>query len=325
MDSGRIHRLLKLITVLQSGTSLTAAQLADRLSVSRRTLFRDFKALAEAGIPYRYQPARGYDIEPSFFLPPVNLKVNEALGLMLLARTADSHRRQPFHQAAVDGVQKLAATLPAPYRQVTGDMLDRVSVVAGPSSTVAGDADHFVTLQRAIDERRVCRMVYDSLFDHGPITTDLHPYHLHYAVRAWYVIGKSELHREDRTFKLARIRSLAVTGRRFRRRRFDIHKYLGQAWSLIPEGKVCQIELEFEPKVARNVSEVRWHASQQHELTEDGRCIMRFEVDGLNEITWWLLGYGDQVLVRKPAALRDRLRQVHEAAARRLAKPKGTR
>jgi proteasome accessory factor B len=243
---------------------------------------------------------------------------------MLLARTAQGHARQPFHQAAVDGVQKLAATLPAPYRAVTSEMLDRVSVVAGPASTVGDDSEHFVTIQRAIDQRRVCRMEYESLFDRGIVTTDLRPYHLHYAVRAWYAIGHSEHHGDERTFKLARIRSLAMTGRRFAApRRFDIDKYLGKAWSLIPEGKVYDIELEFTPKVGRNVSEVRWHGTQQHEVLDDGRCIMRFTVDGLGEITWWLLGYGDQVLVRRPKALRDRLRQVHEAAAARQVGPKG--
>jgi predicted DNA-binding transcriptional regulator YafY len=42
--------------------------------------------------------------------------------------------------------------------------------------------------------------------------------------------------------------------------------------------------------------------------------MMRFEVDGLNEITWWLAGYGDQVTVHKPAALRKRLIEMYQSA-----------
>ena len=318
MEPGRLHRLLRLITVLQSGTSLTAIELADRLKVSRRTLFRDFKTLEAAGVRYRYRQGKGYDIEPSFFLPPVNLKVNEAMGLMLLARVAEGHANQPFYRAAVEGVQKLAAGLPAPYRAVTGDILDRISMEPGPQSKVSGDADHFIKLQQAIEERRACRMQYDSLFEGKSIQIELNPYHLHYALRAWYVMGHSAMHDEVRTFKLARIGKLEVLNRKFRPTRFDINQYLGNAWLLIPEGKEYHIVLEFMPKVARNVAEVRWHPTQMHQMLGDGRCRMTFKIDGLNEITWWLLGYGDQVQVIKPTALRDRLIEVHRAALDRL-------
>ncbi len=316
MEQGRIHRLLRLITMLQGGTSLSAAGLADRLSVSRRTLFRDFKALETAGVPVRHTNGRGYEIEPGFFLPPVNLKVNEALGLMLLARLAEDQGGQPFYRAAVEGARKLAATLPAPYRAVTAEVLSRVTMAAGPASKAGDDAERFIALQKALDERRVCRMTYDSLFDGAPIQTDLRPYHLHYAVRAWYVIGHSAAHDEARTFKLARVVELETTGERFDRPAFDIGQYLGNAWSLIPEGRDYRVELLFTPKVARNVAEVRWHATQRHQMLDDGRCVMHFTIDGLEEITWWLLGYGDQVFVRKPAALRKRVADTHAAAAK---------
>ncbi|MEZ6193148.1 MAG: hypothetical protein R3C45_17890 [Phycisphaerales bacterium] len=46
--------------------------------------------------------------------------------------------------------------------------------------------------------------------------------------------------------------------------------------------------LEFTPKVATNVSEVLWHPSQTCQYLDDGSCRMRFEVDGINEIAWWV-------------------------------------
>jgi len=49
-------------------------------------------------------------------------------------------------------------------------------------------------------------------------------------------------------------------------------------------------------------------------MLDDGRAIVTFEVDGLNEITWWLLGYGDQVIVRKPLELRTRVIAVYQRA-----------
>lgn len=316
MDLGRIHRLLRLVTLLQSGTTLAAVELADRMGISKRTLFRDLATLQKAGIPYTHDPARGYRIDEGFFLPPVNLKINEALGLLLLAKTAEPHRDQPFFRSAVEAIQKLIATLPEKYRAVTGDMLTRVTVQPGSTHAAPQNPDFFVTFQRAIDEKRICRIRYHSLFNNeGDINLELHPYHLHFAVRAWYVIGRSSLHSDIRTFKLARIQSLELTHQRYKLdKSFHVEKYLRNAWSLIPEPDEHDIDLEFSAKVGQNVAEVQWHPTQKTRLLPDGRCEMQFKVSGLTEITWWLLGYGDQVKVKKPAELRRKLAEVYMSA-----------
>ena len=40
--------------------------------------------------------------------------------------------------------------------------------------------------------------------------------------------------------------------------------------------------------------------------------LVEFHVDGLSEITWWVIGYGDQVRVLSPDSLRERIRQIAE-------------
>ncbi len=306
--------MLRLITLLQSGADLNAEELAQELGVSRRTLFRDLKILAEAGIPYEHEPGRGYIIVPSFFLPPVNLKVTEALGLMLMAKGTAAYTNQPLSAAAAEAVRKLIATLPEPIRRVCHQMSSRVTMRA-PVSPRANGSDCYPQIQQAIDEQRALRMKYDSIFDGGAITTTLHPYHLHFDVRSWYVIGHSSKHSQVRTFKLGRIKQVELLKRRFTPdKQFSIDNYLGKAWRLIPEGKVHRVELEFTPKMARNVAEVRWHPTQEHRLLDDGRCIVTFQVDGLEEIHWWVLGYGDQVKVIKPKKLRDMIVQRYRNA-----------
>jgi proteasome accessory factor B len=76
---------------------------------------------------------------------------------------------------------------------------------------------------------------------------------------------------------------------------------------MIPEGRLYNVKLRFLPEVAHSVAEVRWHSTQTVTFQDDGSIIMEFRVDGLNEITWWILSYGDQVQVLAPAALRQRV------------------
>ncbi|MHC4123416.1 MAG: WYL domain-containing protein [Planctomycetota bacterium] len=90
---------------------------------------------------------------------------------------------------------------------------------------------------------------------------------------------------------------------------FDLHEYIGRAWSMIPEGRIYNVRLRFLPMVARNVTEVQWHSTQKVTQNNDGSATIEFRVDGLGEITWWILGYGDQVQVLSPKALREKVIQ----------------
>ena len=56
---------------------------------------------------------------------------------------------------------------------------------------------------------------------------------------------------------------------------------------------------------ARNVAEVAWHKTQRLAWRDDGSLDFHVRVAGIREISWWILGYGDQAEVLKPARLRQ--------------------
>lgn len=317
MAGDRVNRLLQLITLLQTRTGWDAKSLARELDISTRTLFRDLKTLEQSGIPCRSDEGGGYRIQRGYFLPPISLSAPEVLGLMQLTRFVGHHRERPFHAHALSAIYKLITNVPEPLRSTCGQMLSHISIKPDAKLDVDAESQHFTQLQQAVDLGRSCRLVYRSVLEGESETVfEIEPYLLHHVNRAWYVLGKTDLHDEVRMLKLIRIKELHLLTKRFERPKgFSIEKKLGQAWRLIPEGKQYKVELEFTARVATNVSEVRWHASQTHEILSDGRCMMRFTVDGLKEIGWWVCGYADQVEVRKPKALRNIVAKLHRDAA----------
>lgn len=74
-------------------------------------------------------------------------------------------------------------------------------------------------------------------------------------------------------------------------------------------GADFHVLIRFSPLVARNVAEVAWHKTQRLEHRDDGSMDFHVEVSGLNEIVWWILGYGDQAQVLRPAKLRQLVAQ----------------
>jgi proteasome accessory factor B len=91
-------------------------------------------------------------------------------------------------------------------------------------------------------------------------------------------------------------------------REFSLDKHLGNAWNLMPhDGPDEHVVVRFSHLVARNVAEVQWHRTQRVEKLSDGSIEYHVDVSGLSEIVWWILGYGDQAQVLKPASLRQQV------------------
>jgi predicted DNA-binding transcriptional regulator YafY len=312
MKSNKINRVIQILTTLQSGRSYAVGDLSKMFGTSRRTIFRDLKELQAIGVPYHYDAkSGGYTIGPDFFLPPIDLSLQEALSLLLLIHKTPNQIQLPFKKSALLAALKIENNLPAKIRQSCNTALQSVTAKAAAQALVhrQGGLDKtFAQLQRAIINKRKVNICYHSLYENKIIDIELCPYHLFYNSRAWYVLGHSSMHKSVRAFKLNRIKELKITEKCFLGGEdFDLDEYLGRAWSMIPEGRIYNIKLRFLPKVANNATEVQWHSTQKVTHHNDGSATMEFRVNGLGEISWWILGYGDQVQVLAPKALRKRV------------------
>ena len=96
---------------------------------------------------------------------------------------------------------------------------------------------------------------------------------------------------------------------------FDLKAYFGDAWSVFRGGEPHDIEIRFANDAATQVAETIWHHTQQVDRHVDGSVALRFHVDGLDEILWWLLGWTGFAEVIKPLELRQMLVEQLDAGA----------
>lgn len=292
--------------------------MAEACGVARRTIFRDLKSLREAGVPLEYDhDEERYSISTSFFLPPTNFTAAEALALVALAAELGQESRLPFYEAAHSAALKLESSLPLPLRQELRTLRQAIQIRPGRVSRLDGKHPFYQQLVDAIVARRAVRILYDSFAERDVVQTELSPYQLLFSRHSWYVIGRSSLHDEIRTFNLSRIISLKPIDVRYViPRGFRLERYLGNAWQIIPgSGRDHHVAVRFKPLVARNVAEVVWHKTQQLKFLADGSLEFRVRVSGLSEISWWILGYGDQAEVLQPYRLRRLIAQRAENMA----------
>ncbi len=312
MSISRIHRLLRLITLLQAGRSLNVEELSQELEVSRRTVFRDLNMLELAHIPYYFDRDRGgYRINNHYFLPPVNLTLGEALAVMLQTGTTRQGPRLPWAGESARAALKIQSALPQAVREYLGTVLPTVQVRPAPMARHDGLEPILDELMAAIARRRVCRIEYESFHEQQRLTLRVHPLRLVFVHRAWYLLAWSVEHADRRTLKTGRIGRLEMLADTFEPPEpTDVENPFGLAWCMIPEGQVHEVHLHFDAMVARNVAEVQWHPTQRVSFREDGSADFRAQVDGLGEIGWWVLGYGDRVKVLAPDALAERIAEV---------------
>lgn len=309
MKTSRVSRAIQILTALQSGQSYDVGDLVEILKISRRMVFRDLSELRKVGVPCSFDhKTRRYKIDQKFFLAAPNLDTQEALGLLLLAHKARNHIHFPFRDSALKAALKIENDLPEKIRHFCGTALEKISIKADPQERLDLLDQKFAQLLEAILNNRIVTFRYESSVEQENRVIDLQPYHLMYNNYAWYVLGKTEFDGEISILKLNHIKELSVLSRFFAEdKTFDLSEHLGRAWSMVPEGRLYNVRLRFLPEVARNIADVQWHSTQTVAFQDDGSAIMEFRIDGLNEITWWVMSYGDKVQVLAPPALRQKV------------------
>ena len=113
----KTSRLLSLMQVLRGRQRpVTAQQLADRLSVSVRTVYRDVQALVQLGAAIDGSAGLGYQLRSGFFLPPLMFTDDEVEALVLGARWVESQGDVALARAGESALAKIATSAPAPLR-----------------------------------------------------------------------------------------------------------------------------------------------------------------------------------------------------------------
>ena len=205
----RTDRLFELIQILRDGRLHTARDMAARLEVSTRTLWRDMATLIASGLPVEGERGVGYILREPVTLPPLTLTPDEVqaltLGLQLVTRGADPS----LTRAAGSLLGKITAVLPA---RLLNGMGEESWVFPGAEALAA--ARHLPGLRRAI---RLRERVVIGYVDGEGVASDrsVRPLVLEFWGRVWTLAAWCETREDFRSFRVDRIETLLPTGETF--------------------------------------------------------------------------------------------------------------
>jgi predicted DNA-binding transcriptional regulator YafY len=311
-------RLLTLLEMLQVYRQLNAADIAERLEVSPRTVRRYITGLQEMGIPVEADrgPAGGYRLRRGFKLPPLMLTNDEAL-VMVIGLLAAQRLGLSASGSAIQGaIAKLDRLLPDTQRTQIQAMQDYVSLGLESVSRDHADAETILAMTTAARDGTSIRLRYRAAS--GDVTQRLvDPYAVAFQSGHWYVVSWDHFRDALRTFRLDRVLSMDVTNEMFQRpESFDVIGYLQRAIRELYYVIRCEVLLDL------TLEEAQGRVSPTDgtvEASEDG-TLLRLAADSVEWAAGYLVRLECDFVVLQPPELRVAMRKMaarFSAAARR--------
>ena len=205
----RSARLLETLLLLQARGSVTAAELADRLEVSTRTVYRDAEALSAAGVPIYAERGRGGGIRllPGFRTDVTGLTQDEARALFVLT-TGGAHADLGLAAPLRSAIAKVLRAVPAPFQPAAAAVSQRILVDPVGWMRAAETAGSLGVLQSAVFADRRVLLRYRSSGQSSATERLVDPYGLVSKSGIWYLVA--DVSGEPRLFRVSRVESAVL-------------------------------------------------------------------------------------------------------------------
>ncbi|AIQ59284.1 helix-turn-helix transcriptional regulator [Paenibacillus borealis] len=290
----KMDRLIALVMILLGHEQISARELAERLEVSRRTIYRDIDTLNRAGLPIytKYGASGGVGLMKSYKVGKTVFTPQEIQNLM---NGLHSYKQLFGRREMVYAAEKLNALYPenAEGRPSAPFVMD-LSLNQGNESL----RSLFGMIETAMNERSVLTFAYTDA--RGQISErQVEPYQVVFKESSWYLQGYCLDRQDYRIFKLARMSGLQVTKEQFTPRAFtplpmDGSDWLNQDW--------VEVTIRLERSVMDRVIE---RFGVDHILqVDEHHCLAKYPIIA-NEYGYdRLLAFGDKCEVLGPPEIR---------------------
>jgi len=221
-DTKRLSRLVAILTTLQTRRLITSTKLAEKFGVSTRTIYRDLKALEQAGVPILTEDGKGYTLMEGYKIPPIMFTENQANALILAEQLVLKNKDSSLIKDYAEAIDKIKAVL----RQSEKDKANLLSL-----RTKFSNLDNFEinsnilsSLQTALTNFYLVKFDYINAENKQSKRT-VEPFALLNISEGWLLVAYCRLRKEFRYFRLDRIQQLQVQQENFTPHKMTLQEF----------------------------------------------------------------------------------------------------
>ncbi len=227
MEYSEVNRLSRLTAILiqfQTKRMVTAPELSEKFQVSKRTIYRDIKALEKAGVPILTEEAKGYTLMEGYKVPPVMFTENQANALILAEQLVLKNKDASFVKDYSEAIDKIKAILRYNIKDKANLLANRTQYTQVINQE--RNSNNLSDLQNALTNYNLVKMEYIN--KEGTTTKRLiEPFALLNSEN-WYLIAWCRLRKEFRFFRLDRIQKTKILSEHFEPHDMTLQEYFDQ-------------------------------------------------------------------------------------------------
>ncbi|TMD29309.1 MAG: YafY family transcriptional regulator [Chloroflexi bacterium] len=304
----RASRLVSLLLLLQTRSRMTAAELADELEVSVRTVHRDVDALSEAGVPIFAErgPLGGIRLVDGYRTRLTGMTPEEAQALFLSGLPGPAAELGLGTVMAAARLKVLAA-LPPELRARASRLVERFHLDATGWFQASEAVPHLATLSAAVWDAVKVEIEYER--SDRSVTRLLDPLGLVIKGGVWYLVARAE--DQIRTYRVSRVSSARRCDERFDRPEgFDLAAYWSESSAAYErDAPRVEVVVRVRPdRIGRLYGMIGERAAMAAERLDepdpDGWARLRVRIEWPTEASALLLAVGADLEVIEPPEIR---------------------
>jgi predicted DNA-binding transcriptional regulator YafY len=316
----RIDRLSAILIQLQSRRLIKAQQIADKFSISLRTVYRDVHALQESGVPIIGEAGTGYSLMEGYKLPPVMFNQDEATALLTAGKLMQSKTDATSSKHYSSALDKIKAVLRLSEKDHVEEIDEHIAVVKHPAIKFETPEDlHLQTILKAIAQSIIVEIKYASLEKSEVTQRKIEPVGIYNLGNHWYLIAFCRLRNDYRNFRTDRIEKLICTGEKVSKTHPPLQEFLNKTQK---EREVKKVVIEVERYVVKYLGEQKYWQGfiKEEDAGDDVR--LTFLTGFLQGFARWFMMFGDHAKIIEPVELNDLVISISENILKKLEETK---
>ncbi|MEQ9377993.1 MAG: YafY family protein [Imperialibacter sp.] len=224
MEYSEVNRLSRLTAILvrfQTKRIITATELSEKFQVSKRTIYRDVKALEKAGVPILTEEGKGYSLMEGYRIPPVMFTEKQVNALILAEQLVLKSKDTSFVQDYAEAIDKIKSILRYTIQDKANLLADRTQY--DEALNQERNSSNLSDLQNALTNYKLVKIRY---VNKEGSTTDriIEPFAV-LSAENWYLIAWCRLRKEFRFFRPDRIQKMEVLSENFDPHKLTLQEY----------------------------------------------------------------------------------------------------
>lgn len=227
MEYSEVNRLSRLTAILiqfQTKRIVTASELSQKFQVSKRTIYRDIKALESAGVPILTVEGKGYSLMEGYRIPPIMFTEKQANALILAEQLVLKNKDASFVKDYSEAIDKIKSILRYNLKDKANLLADRTQFTEVINQERS--SNNLSELQNALTNYNLVKIEYINK-EGIPTNRLIEPFAL-LSTENWYLIAWCRLRKEFRFFRLDRIQKMESLSENFEPHNLTLQEYFDQ-------------------------------------------------------------------------------------------------